>query len=463
MITEKKGLIIFAAIGLVFSLLLGSASLTRAINITSGLTPDEVDVSVNVLGGTNTPGDFTVLALSDNTTTTPSLSSFSGTAATTSVIFGDGNYSFVEATSSMPANYLDTYSPGCSGPITAGDMIINCTITDTFTGATSTPSTPTSTLSTDLSIAKTVDNASPMSGDNVTYMLVVSNFGPANGTGAVVQDMLPVGLSFVAASSSNGETYDTSSGQWVTGFFPSSANETFWLTANVGTTTATTTIINTATVTPPTGVTDSDISNNSSSVSIVVSPMAIPASTSSMPTSTTPSGPSGPSGPTIGVSSGGGGGGGGGSNGNGNGNGNVPPPFLVTTTSTGGQVLGASTSTVSTSTTGQVLGASIDCGVYLNKYLKHGKNNNIGQVVKLQEFLDGNLGLNLPATGFFGQKTFTAVEQFQTKYSSDVLAPWTAAGLASNNNPSGYVYKLTQWKINSLACPALDLPQPHIP
>lgn len=122
----------------------------------------------------------------------------------------------------------------------------------------------------------------------------------------------------------------------------------------------------------------------------------------------------------------------------------------------GGQVLGAATSNVSTG------GAPTTCGVYLNDYIRSGWNNDPTEVTKLQTFLNGNLGTNVPITGIYDQQDFNAVEQFQVKYGSQVLAPWVSFGLPDQTTPTGFVYQTTKWWINNLYCETLNLPMPSL-
>jgi hypothetical protein len=112
---------------------------------------------------------------------------------------------------------------------------------------------------------------------------------------------------------------------------------------------------------------------------------------------------------------------------------------------------------------GQVLGASTSCGIYLNDYIKLGKQNDVTEVKKLQVFLNSNLGINLPVTGYYGPLTYKAVEDFQVKYNNSVLSPWVPYGLTSDTTPTGYVYKTTQRWINILMCSTLNLPVPALP
>jgi hypothetical protein len=121
-----------------------------------------------------------------------------------------------------------------------------------------------------------------------------------------------------------------------------------------------------------------------------------------------------------------------------------------------GQVLG-----VSTTTQGQVLGAS--CSPILTSYLRRGKTNPSDQVATLQNFLNGELGITLPVTGFFGPLTEQAVKDFQTKYFADILGPWVPFGLPNDHAATGYVYKTTLWMINHIACAEADQAKPTLP
>ncbi len=112
--------------------------------------------------------------------------------------------------------------------------------------------------------------------------------------------------------------------------------------------------------------------------------------------------------------------------------------------STGGSVLGAFTSNDGT--------PALSCPPFILDYLKIGKNNSKTEVKKLQEFLNWHDTAKLPVTGFFGPATKKAVENYQKKYSTQILKPWVDAGLMQTSTPTGYVYKTTRWHINSQIC-----------
>ncbi|HRH24199.1 MAG TPA: DUF642 domain-containing protein, partial [Candidatus Paceibacterota bacterium] len=104
---------------------------------------------------------------------------------------------------------------------------------------------------------------------------------------------------------------------------------------------------------------------------------------------------------------------------------------------------------------GEVLGAST-CGPLLTDYLKMGWANSPDEVTKLQQFLNDQLGVTLPLSGFFGPMTFDAVKAFQLAHAKDILIPWVGlpgSGITGENTPTGFVYQTTRWQINNIWCP----------
>ncbi len=67
-----------------------------------------------------------------------------------------------------------------------------------------------------LALTKTVDNAFPIVGSNVTFTLAVGNNGPGAATGVVVNDGLPAGLTFVSGVATQG-SYSSATGIWTIG------------------------------------------------------------------------------------------------------------------------------------------------------------------------------------------------------------------------------------------------------
>lgn len=100
---------------------------------------------------------------------------------------------------------------------------------------------------------------------------------------------------------------------------------------------------------------------------------------------------------------------------------------------------------------GEVLGEAIapapQCEPYLTEYIRPGRANSTKEVTKLQSFLmekEGEVGLR--ETGRYDNATIAAVKRFQAKYLNEILAPW---GIQA---PTGSVYYTTQKKINELMC-----------
>jgi uncharacterized repeat protein (TIGR01451 family) len=106
--------------------------------------------------------------------------------------------------------------------------------------------TPVGAVLSDLSTTKTVNNAAPASGSNITYTLGVSNAaGSATATGVTVTDLLPLGTTFVSATGSG--TYNSGTGVWSVGTITAGQTLNLTITATV-TASAGTTITNSAEV-----------------------------------------------------------------------------------------------------------------------------------------------------------------------------------------------------------------------
>ena len=128
-----------------------------------------------------------------------------------------------------------------------------------------------------------------------------------------------------------------------------------------------------------------------------------------------------------------------------------------TTESSIGEVLGAST-------TAPELPLPVGCTETFHNYLGYGKKNNADDVSKLQQFLNDNMGANLPVTGFFGKMTKSWVKKFQTQHHNEIIKPWYDAGYKGKDieNGTGYVYKTTKRQINLTVCTTLVDPLPDL-
>ena len=85
----------------------------------------------------------------------------------------------------------------------------------------------------DLSLTKTVNNATPNIGDPITFTILVNNAGPSAATGVSVRDVLPAGTTFVSATSNNGTTYNNGTGIWSLGTLGANQSAQLAITANV--------------------------------------------------------------------------------------------------------------------------------------------------------------------------------------------------------------------------------------
>lgn len=115
------------------------------------------------------------------------------------------------------------------------------------------------------------------------------------------------------------------------------------------------------------------------------------------------------------------------------------------------------TSSSSSDSDGEVLGAFTGSCPLITGYMRMGWANDAEEVKKLQEFLNEELDISLPVTGYYGELTQNAVNAFQLKYKEQVLQPWVDAGLhESAEVPTGFVYITTAHMINSIVCPDFD-------
>jgi len=126
--------------------------------------------------------------------------------------------------------------------------------------------------SADIQVAKTVDDAAPLVGANVTYTVTAQNNGPDDATGVAITDALPAGVTFVSASASVG-AYDAASGLWTIGDFANGAVATLSIVVTV---TSADPVLNTATVThsdqfdPAVGNNESGVTVNGRQIDIAV-------------------------------------------------------------------------------------------------------------------------------------------------------------------------------------------------
>jgi len=173
-------------------------------------------------------------------------------SGTTSICAGSSI--FLTAQTVTGATYLWTGPNGFSS--TDQNPVINFattadagtySLTVTVNGCTSSPSTITIVVgdcSTDLSIVKTVDNATPIIGHNVVFTIVVTNNGPYNATGVTVTDLLTSGYTYISSTTTTG-SFDPLTGVWTIGNLNVGVFETLTITVSVNSTGV---YVNTATI-----------------------------------------------------------------------------------------------------------------------------------------------------------------------------------------------------------------------
>ncbi|MCH7415840.1 hypothetical protein MM213_20235 [Belliella sp. R4-6] len=125
-----------------------------------------------------------------------------------------------------------------------------------------------SSLESNLSVTKTVNNPTPNVGENVIFTVTATNNGPSNDTGVNVQDLLPSGYTYVSHTvSAGGGTYTPGTGLWNIGNLNNGVTRTLSITATVN---ASGNYTNVATISG----TNSDpiLSNNQASIDVVPFP-----------------------------------------------------------------------------------------------------------------------------------------------------------------------------------------------
>jgi uncharacterized repeat protein (TIGR01451 family) len=123
--------------------------------------------------------------------------------------------------------------------------------------------------STDMGVVKTVNNANPYEGSNITYTIVVTNNGSLNATGVQYTDLFPTSyVTYVTNTVSQG-SYNPTTRVWTVGSVAWSNFATMTITANVRTNTAGETFTNTIYLSAMNQA-DRVSTNNTSSVPVTV-------------------------------------------------------------------------------------------------------------------------------------------------------------------------------------------------
>lgn len=189
-----------------------------------------------------------------------------------------------------PVNFTDTVNLPVGGSLTytvvadispaaTGSLVNTATVT-LPPGATDPDNSNNSATDTDdvasvadLTITKTDNIAAVSPGEAVTYLIVVSNSGPSNVTGATVTDAFPAELTGVTwtCAGAGGATCTASGSGSINDAsvnIPAGASVTYTVQATVALS-ATADVVNTATVTPPAGVTDPTLPNTATDTDLL--------------------------------------------------------------------------------------------------------------------------------------------------------------------------------------------------
>jgi uncharacterized repeat protein (TIGR01451 family) len=145
-------------------------------------------------------------------------------------------------------------------------------VTDPSTTNNSSTDTDTIVPLADLSITKSDDQTSAIPGNPIGYVLTVTNKGPSTVTSVTVTDAVPATIlnpTFVPSTGS----YAPATGQW-TGLNLAAGDSVTLILQGTVSPSATGTLVNTATVAPPTGVTDPITTDNSSTDTDTLTPTA---------------------------------------------------------------------------------------------------------------------------------------------------------------------------------------------
>lgn len=121
---------------------------------------------------------------------------------------------------------------------------------------------------TDLAVSKTVTPPAPTEGETILYTVRVTNRGPNSAGSVVLTDTLPVDVTFVSASASQGG-YTSATGRWTVGTLASGSTATLNLTVTVNAGTRGRTVVNSVSALTSDQA-DFNSANNTASVSFIV-------------------------------------------------------------------------------------------------------------------------------------------------------------------------------------------------
>ncbi len=272
-----------------------SSTDTDALHPEGDLTITKTDGSATAIPGTaivytitvgnNGPSNITNAVVQDifpATLTSPTWTCVAGGGGSCGAAMGAGN---ISTTATLPVGATAVYTVNATISPAATGMLTNVASIATPGGSSDpTPAnnvavdTDTLQPQADITIVKTDGQATEVPGTTVVYTVTVGNSGPSNASGAIVTDAFPAimqapinwtcatagGASCTAAGMGNINDVVN---------VPVGGTATYTVTATINAA-ATGVISNTASVTPPGGVTDPNMANNSSTDTDTLTPQA---------------------------------------------------------------------------------------------------------------------------------------------------------------------------------------------
>jgi uncharacterized repeat protein (TIGR01451 family) len=256
-------------------------TITKSDGVTSAVPGTSTTYTIGV---TNSgPNDVTGLVVDDTPPVNMTFASWTCTASAGSACPASGSGPIAASVTvlnggTVTFTVVAPIAANATGSITnTASLAVPGSVIDT-NPITSASDTDTLTPQADLGITKTDGVTSVAPGNTTTYTIVVSNSGPSSVTGAAVTDVLPAAISsatFTAVGSGGASGFTASGSGNIndTVNLPVGSTITYTLHATVAAN-ATGNLMNTATVTPPAGVTDPNPGNNSATDTDTLTPQA---------------------------------------------------------------------------------------------------------------------------------------------------------------------------------------------
>jgi len=212
-------------------------SLTKTVNNAAPLVGSQVTFSIQVTNsGPQEANSVAVTDLLPSGYTYASYSATTGSYDSSTGVWTVGNMPIsdsytlqITATVNANGNYTNTAEVTASSQPDPDSTPNNgVTTEDDYASVTTTPNP----LAADLSLTKTVSNATPLIGTQVIFEVIATNNGPQNTTGVEVTDLLPSGYTFTNYSTTKG-TYNPATGKWAIGSFLNGDSQVLRITAVV--------------------------------------------------------------------------------------------------------------------------------------------------------------------------------------------------------------------------------------